>query len=45
MDTREVSELVSRCQGQARWQGRLTLLLSVATLGGGWHIHIVNIIG
>ena len=32
------------CQGEARWQGCLTLLLSVAALRGGWHIPSVNVI-
>ena len=32
------------CQGQARWQGCLTLLLSVAALRGGRHVPRVNVI-
>ena len=44
LDTREVGKLVSGCQGEARWHGCLTLLLSIAALGGRWHIPSVNII-
>jgi len=44
LDTREVGELVGGCQREARWQGCLTLLLSVPTLRGGWHIPSVNVI-
>jgi len=35
---------VRGCQGQARWQGCLTLLLSVPALRRGRHIYSVNVI-